>query len=198
LSEEEYLNRTNNYLESFHGHLNQILQCYHPKISYLINKYKIYLINLYEKIKSNLVNNNSSENNEKFSIIGDILKFVKNYNNKYKTNININLILQSSEDEKETINKICNYILDFYFDINGEEEDLQIEDNNLNNEFIDEIKLENKEENSDNDESKELNFDEFFPRVLPKKIKKKRNYNELENEPNELKKFWEIINFNRL
>ena len=110
LREEKYLNRTNNYLESFHGHLNQILQCYHPKVSYLVSKYKIYLINLYEKIKSNLVNNNFCESKEKFSIIDDILKFVKNYNNKYKSNININIILQSNKDEKEIINKICNYV----------------------------------------------------------------------------------------
>lgn len=60
LSKEEYLNRTNNYLESFHGHLNDIFQCYHPKISYLISKYKKYVVNIYEKIKSNLLKNNNS------------------------------------------------------------------------------------------------------------------------------------------
>ena len=44
LTNEEYLNRTNNYIESFHLVLNKILNVYHPKISYLIFKYKEYLI----------------------------------------------------------------------------------------------------------------------------------------------------------
>ena len=78
LSKEEHLNRTNNYFGSFHGHMNDILQCYHPKISYLISKYKNYMVNIYEKIKSNLLKNNNSNIVEKFSIINDILKFIKN------------------------------------------------------------------------------------------------------------------------
>lgn len=80
ISEDEYINRTNNYLESFHGHLNDTLQCFHPKISYLISKYKLYLINIYEKIKTNLVNNDTKKKVEKFSVVADILKFIKNYN----------------------------------------------------------------------------------------------------------------------
>ena len=39
LSQEEYLMRTNNYLERFHCLLNQSLERIHPKISYLIYKY---------------------------------------------------------------------------------------------------------------------------------------------------------------
>ena len=64
LSEDEYINRTNNFLELFHGNLNNTLQCFHPKISYLISKYKLYLISLYEKIKikTNLVNNDTKKN----------------------------------------------------------------------------------------------------------------------------------------
>ena len=54
--------------------------------------------------------------NEKFNVVADILNFIKYYNNKYKTKININIILQSDENEKNIINKICNYILEFYFD----------------------------------------------------------------------------------
>lgn len=64
----------------------------------------------------------------------------------------------------------------------------------MNNEYFDDIKLENKEENSDNEELNELNFDEFFPMVFPKKVEKK-SYIEYDNDPNELKKFWESINF---
>ena len=38
LTDEEYLNRTNNYIESFHQVLNKTLGVYHPKMSYLIFK----------------------------------------------------------------------------------------------------------------------------------------------------------------
>ena len=51
LSKEDYINRTNNYLEVFHHILNEELDCFHPKISCLISKYKIYLQKLYEKLK---------------------------------------------------------------------------------------------------------------------------------------------------
>ena len=81
LSNEEYLNRTNNYLESFSGNLNDILQCYHPKISYLISKNKNYIVNVYEKIKCNLLKNNNPNIVEKFSLINDLLKIIiKNIN----------------------------------------------------------------------------------------------------------------------
>ena len=50
VSNDEYYNRTNNYIESFHAMMNNSLDCFHPKISYLIYKYKLYLIKVYEKI----------------------------------------------------------------------------------------------------------------------------------------------------
>ncbi len=110
ISEDGYINRTNNYLEWFHGYLNDTLQCFHPKILYLISKYKLYLINIYENININLVNNDTKKTVEKFSIVADILKFIKNYNIKSKTKININIIFQSDENEKNIIKKIYNYI----------------------------------------------------------------------------------------
>ena len=56
LTDEEYLNRTNNYIESFHQVLNKTLGVYHPKMSYLIFKYKDYLINTYNKLKESIIN----------------------------------------------------------------------------------------------------------------------------------------------
>ena len=70
LSQEEFLNRTNNYLESFHHILNDTLDCYHPKLSFLIDKYKIYLKNIYEKIKNSLIVK-SEKKEEKFSVVDD-------------------------------------------------------------------------------------------------------------------------------
>ena len=137
LSQEEYLNRTNNFLESFHGHLNQMLQCYHPKITYLISKYKIYLINIYDKIKSNLFNKNNILFTKKFSVVDDILLFIKNYNDKYHTKINTNLIIQSDENNMKIINKICIYLLDIFFDIYYEEDNNQELDNDdLDDEIV--------------------------------------------------------------
>ena len=77
LTNKEYLNRTNNYLESFHGTFNEILDCFHPKISFMINKYKDYLIEVSIVNKENI-------KIEKFSIFEDIRSFISNYNNKYK------------------------------------------------------------------------------------------------------------------
>ena len=71
LTNDEFLNRTNNYIESFHSKLNNMLCSYHPKLSYLIEKYKMYLINVYEKINVSLVNK-VPQKMEKFSIINDI------------------------------------------------------------------------------------------------------------------------------
>ena len=56
---------------------------YNPKISFMISKYKDYLIKVYEKIKSSLVNKENKKI-EKFSIVNDILNFISNYNIKYK------------------------------------------------------------------------------------------------------------------
>ena len=61
ISEEEYLFRTNNYLENFHHLLNATIEVYHPKVSYLIHKYKEYLIMLYQKVKESLVKDTKIE-----------------------------------------------------------------------------------------------------------------------------------------
>ena len=61
MTELEYSNRTNNYSESFHHVLNQTLKVYHPKLSYLIEKYKKILINTYNKIKESIVNINENK-----------------------------------------------------------------------------------------------------------------------------------------
>ena len=61
ISEEEYLFRTNNYLENFHHLLNASIEVYHPKVSYLIYKYKEYLIMIYQKVKESLVKDTKIE-----------------------------------------------------------------------------------------------------------------------------------------
>ena len=57
LTAKEYLMRTNNYLESFHCLINKSIEVFHPKLSYLIYKYKLFLLGVYEKLKDGFVIN---------------------------------------------------------------------------------------------------------------------------------------------
>ena len=103
ITENEYFNRINNYLENFHYIMNQNIEVFHPKISYLIFKYKDYIVNIYKKIKYSLIVNIPLKK-EKFSVINDIYKFILNYNRKYKMNINIHSIIQGDADDMSIIN----------------------------------------------------------------------------------------------
>ena len=102
--------------------------------------------------------------------------------------------MQSNEKEKNIINKICNYILEFYFDL-----DEDSNDENFNQECNDVISDNEGNISKEHEENYLLSFDEFYPKKIPK-IKKnvrKRNYNQLIGEENELNKFWDLINLNK-
>ena len=81
--QNDYLSRNNNFIENFHRLLNESIEVYHPKISYLIYKYQIYLKSVYFKIKDSLIKEIPVKK-EKFSIIVAIINFISNYNRKYK------------------------------------------------------------------------------------------------------------------
>ena len=68
----------------------------------------------------------------------------------------------------------------------------------MNKECFDEIKLQNKEENSDNDELNYFNFDEFFPRVFPKNVKKKEPIMNMTIIQMNLKSFGNLLILSRL
>ena len=74
LKNEKLINRTNNYLESFHHSLNSELEVFHPKLSNLIEKYKYYIIKVFNKVKESLINPIAVKN-EKFSVVKDIIEF---------------------------------------------------------------------------------------------------------------------------
>ena len=78
LTNKEFLNRTNNNQERFHKTLNGLIECYHSKLSFLIDKYNNYIRFFYEKIKKSLINK-IEEKVEKFSVVNDILLFIKKY-----------------------------------------------------------------------------------------------------------------------
>ena len=71
-------------MENFYHLLNQSVEVFHRKLSHLIDKYKTFITNVYNKIKDYLINEQS-----KFSIIEDILKFLKNYNEKYSGKLGV-------------------------------------------------------------------------------------------------------------
>ena len=179
ISNDEYLNRTNNLLERYHGILNQQLEFSHPKLSYLIDKYKINLVNIYNRMTLSLINVNNVKE-ERLSIINDIYSFFAIYNSKYKTNIQLSNILQSDEEIIKIIDKICNFILDFLFDgfnsediDNIEDKDNQGPDNPNDNESD----LENESDNeiTSNNENiflkDYINFNDFYPKITKKKEK---------------------------
>ena len=214
LTEDEYLNRTNNYLEYFHHILNSNIEVFHPKLSFLIEKYKSLILSLYNKIKDSIINDIGTKK-EKFSIINDIYEYLNNYNKKYSSKINIHNIIQSEKDELKIINKISNYLVELFFNLDIEENYINNSGEEINNEnennledffkiqyekennFIDdfEVSIENKE-NDDLKEDEMNDLDEFFPQKKFKS-KTKRNYNELIGEKNELKLFQDNLILNR-
>ena len=81
-------------------------------------------------------------------------------------------IIQNNEEDSGIINKVCIYLLEFYFDVECEEsEDADDENHYINNENSDETN--NINENSNNNESS-LIFEEFFPIQKVKRGKKQK------------------------
>ena len=114
------------------------------------------------------------------------------YNDKYKTKIDFNNILQSSEDLIEIIEKVTEYCLDITFDnINFADEYEQNDSPENNNEDNDKTELIDVENNSTN----ELEFQEFFPKKTIKN--KKKNYIDAFGEDNELMLYLDKLKLNR-
>ena len=80
---------------------------------------------------------------EKFSIINDIIKFITMMNKNYNDGLNLVNILQCGEESSEIINKVSQYLIDFYFDVDS-----------------DSVSDENGCEDDSQEDTKDLNFDE--------------------------------------
>ena len=94
--------------------MNKSIEVFHPKLSYLVYKYKLFLLGVYEKLKDAFVMNIIPKK-EKFSIIKDIYFFIDSYNQKYSKKIEVNQIIQGDEDDKNVINKKTNYMLNLLY-----------------------------------------------------------------------------------
>ena len=194
--------------------MNKSIEVFHPKLSYLVYKYKLFLLGVYEKLKDAFVMNIIPKK-EKFSIIKDIYFFIDSYNQKYSKKIEVNQIIQGDEDDKNVINKITNYMLNLLYhldisDQNGNSLDQknkdEIERNNnddneniIKNYYEEEKYLKEFEENTEvrdeNENDDSFNVDIFYPQNNNKK-KGKRNYNDMIGERNELKLFRENLFYN--
>ena len=97
LNRDEYLNRTNNQLQSFHNILNLSLDSFHPRIRFLVHRLKYITIKKYEEYKESIKHPKKPEI-KKYSLINDIYSFISNYNRKYKSNISAKNIMQSERD----------------------------------------------------------------------------------------------------
>ena len=74
------MSRTNNFCNWFHKKLNDIIDGYHPKISYLVYKLKDFSSDSYNKYK--IEKNVSIQEKNKGIIIGIVIfNFLKNYKN---------------------------------------------------------------------------------------------------------------------
>ena len=137
INRNEYLNRTNNHLESFHNFLNNTIDSFHPKISYFVEKLKTIVLLKYEDYK-NSIKKPKIPHHQKYSLTLDIYNFIENYNKKYDSSISPKLIIQGDNEETSKINNIIEKIIDTYFDM----------DNNLvfSNQYLD-IKFETKNDN---------------------------------------------------
>ena len=197
LSNDEYVLRTNNYIERFHGLMNQSLDAVHPKISFLISKYEIFLKNIYNKITTSLVNK-ANEKEEKFSVINDILLFLSKYNKQYKTSLNFINIIQSTNELNEIIDKVTETCLEYIFDnmnISQEHEESKTEEIIIEDNVFKESNSENGNSNNDKVENEEFNFEEIFPKKHNYK-KGKLSYSDAFGPDNELKIYLNNLKIN--
>ena len=74
--------RTNNICESFLRTLNKQVSHYHPKISYLADKLKIFVCEAFKKYNSVMIGNNLDYNG-KSNTANDIIHFIHNFHSKY-------------------------------------------------------------------------------------------------------------------
>ena len=126
-SEEKYNFRTNNYLERYHLLLSEIIENFHPKIPFFLDKIKIIIQNYYNDYISDITNLNKKEIYQ-FDIRKDIVNFILNFQKKYKNRINFLELIQMEIRDLVSLSKTVYNFLDIVFGIENmkETEDLLI------------------------------------------------------------------------
>jgi len=135
--------------ENFHRNLKNIINSYHPKISYYVDKMKEYTISEFNNSIKDLVNINKNE--FKFNnIYNDIYEFVRKIYKKYKIPFTFNFWKQLEKSETIELYKISLQIINDILNFNGgidlsledldedlREDDLNYISNKNNNDEID-------------------------------------------------------------
>ena len=163
INRKENLEKTNNTCELFHRNLINIIDSYHPKIAYFVDKIRNYTINIFESSVKDLVliNDKESINN---NIYENIFSYIKKIFKKYKIPITINLLIQLDKSDNMDLYNISinaiNCILNFKNGIDLGLNDIDYSENNNNNDKFEElnniepeiISEEQQSESSDDDE----------------------------------------------
>ena len=103
---DDFIFRANNFPQSYHRVMNNIIECNHPKMSYFVfcigkyiqQKYEDYCLIMTQK-KTILYN--------KWNLCSDIETFVKKYISKFDTKLEPSLIIQSEIDTIKNIKAIA-------------------------------------------------------------------------------------------
>ena len=136
--------------------LNHLIENYHSKISYFVEKIKLYTINQFNStLKDLVIEDNKNLNN--VNIYNDILNFTKKIYRKYRNPISLTLLQQLEKEDNLKLNEISLNILNevFYFN--------KGENLNLDDEFDNkEEERKSDEEFSSEDESGEIAEDNKY------------------------------------
>ena len=124
-SEEKYLFRTNNFLERYHLLLSEIIENFHPKLPYYLDKIKNIIQSYYTDYIDNITKINKKEIYQ-FDIRKDIVNFIVNFQKRYKKKINFIGLVQMNIEDLVGVSKIVYNFLDIVFGIenSNETEDL--------------------------------------------------------------------------
>ena len=170
------LERTNNTCEIFHRHLKELINAYHPKISFFVEKIKEHTILTFESSIKNLalISQKKEDNNSSYNII---FEFIKKIYKKYKIPLSYNLLTQLSKEESNEIINISIDIINDLFNFNNGM-DIDIESiNDENNEF--EFDENMKEETDSNNDIKDNIKQDFFNENIFENIERKKNIQKL-------------------
>ena len=167
INRKENIEKTNKTCELFHRNLINIIDSYHPKIAYFVDKFRNYRINIFESSVKDLVliNDKESKNN---NIYGDIFSYIKKIFKKYKIPITINLLIQLDKSDTMDIYNISinaiNCILNFKNGIDLYLNDINDSENNNNNDKFEEVNniepeiiSEEQQSESNDDEGNNIN-----------------------------------------
>ena len=154
--------------------MNDSIEGYHPKISYLIEKLKAFSIKSYNKYKIEKICFNK-ELKYGSNIANDIIKFVKKYKKNYKQLPSFKNLLQLNEQEEKTKNDLIILVVENLFNIDFQEKDDNVFNASQNKELKDYISGENDDNedyrsSSEKDEIDKENISESEENILFKEF----------------------------